>query len=198
MLIMLKQLTPDVWLPACVPWIILRVHLWQQQRSMPCHPRYCSNASDQASGAASQNTSLDRAIAATLTGTFIIAQALSGIFLGIGGGTPANRQYFIQAEQLIWNYAPQGQYMCDEAPRPFNDAEVTPHAFPSAHDTVQSPQSVPVVWHLIGASANVNSVCKREFSTALVAIYLFVRDKHPCQQLFYSPSFCFPPADAVY
>ena len=51
-------------------------------------------------------------------------QALSGIFLGIGGGTAANRQYFVQAEQVYWDYAPQGQYMCDEVPRPFNLREV--------------------------------------------------------------------------
>ena len=54
-------------------------------------------------------------------------QALSGIFLGIGGGSAANRQYFIRAEQLIWDFAPDGQYMCDEVPRPFNDAEVSLH-----------------------------------------------------------------------
>ena len=53
-----------------------------------------------------------------------LAQALSGIFLGIGGGTAANRQYFVQAEQVTWDYAPQGQYMCNEVPRPFADAEV--------------------------------------------------------------------------
>ncbi len=53
-------------------------------------------------------------------------QALSGIFLGIGGGSPANRQYFVRAEQLIWDFAPEGQYMCDEVPRPFNGKEVTP------------------------------------------------------------------------
>ena len=53
-------------------------------------------------------------------------QALSGIFFGIGGGKAVNRQYFIQAEQVTWDYAPQGQYMCDEVPRPFADAEVRP------------------------------------------------------------------------
>jgi len=56
-----------------------------------------------------------------------VPQALSGIFLGIGGGSPANRQYFVRAEQLIWDFAPEGQYMCDEVPRPFNDAEVSLH-----------------------------------------------------------------------
>ena len=60
----------------------------------------------------------------TLTAVVLRTQALSGIFLGIGGGTAANRQYFIQAEQVYWDYAPQGQYMCDEEPRPFNLREV--------------------------------------------------------------------------
>ena len=55
-------------------------------------------------------------------------QALQGIYTGIGGHLqrPAKRTYHIQAEEVMWDYAPHSKEgnLCGPSPRPFNTIEV--------------------------------------------------------------------------
>ncbi len=73
-------------------------------------------------------------------------QTLQGIYTGIGGRPrPAKRTYFIQAEEVMWDYTPRSSEgnLCGPTPQPFNKIQVGRRPVFRSCSSCSSPDRAP-------------------------------------------------------